>query len=96
MKKTPAKRSWFSSVGKEAARATTLGWDLALPIFGGVLLGAFLDRRLGTGYIFTLGLLFAGAGLGFFNLWRFEQELEAEERERKAARAKESSDEEPL
>ncbi len=79
------KQSWFHSVGKEAARATTLGWDMALPIFGGVLLGAFLDRKLGSGYIFTVGLLFAGVGLGFFNLWRFEKRLEAEAQARKAA-----------
>ena len=50
--------------------ATSLGWDLALPIFGGVLLGHLLDRRLGTGYVFTLGLLVLGIFTGFYNVAR--------------------------
>ena len=50
--------------------ATSLGWDLALPIFGGVLLGHFLDRRLDTGYVFTLGLLILGVVTGFYNVVR--------------------------
>jgi predicted F0F1-ATPase subunit len=50
--------------------ATSLGWDLALPIFGGVLLGHFLDRWLDTGYAFTLGLLILGIVTGFYNVAR--------------------------
>ena len=50
--------------------ATSLGWDLALPIFGGVLLGHFLDRWLDTGYAFTLGLLILGIVTGFYNVVR--------------------------
>jgi F0F1-type ATP synthase assembly protein I len=62
--------------------ATSLGWDLAVPIFGGVLLGHFLDRWLGTRYIFTLGLLMAGIGIGYYNVARFIRRLEAHERQR--------------
>ncbi len=57
-------------VWSTALAATSLGWDLALPIFGGVLLGHFLDRWLDTGYAFTLGLLILGIVTGFYNVAR--------------------------
>ena len=49
----------------------SLGWDLAVPIFGGVLLGHLLDRWLATGYLFTIGLLMFGIGVGYYNVARF-------------------------
>ena len=49
----------------------SLGWDLAVPIFGGVLLGYLLDRWLATRYIYTLGLLMLGIGVGYYNVARF-------------------------
>lgn len=49
----------------------SLGWDLAVPIFGGVLLGYQLDRWLATGYMCTLGLLILGIGVGYYNVARF-------------------------
>jgi F0F1-type ATP synthase assembly protein I len=63
----------------EALRAASLGWDLAVPIFGGVLLGHILDRWLDTGYVFTLGLLLLGVATGFYNVFRAVQRLEARE-----------------
>ena len=56
------------AIWREALRATSLGWDLALPIFAGVLFGYVLDRALGTTYIFTLGFLFLGIATGFYNV----------------------------
>jgi F0F1-type ATP synthase assembly protein I len=50
------------------ASLTTLGWELALPIFGGVFLGYQIDKLIGTNYIFTLGLLFLGIGAGYYSL----------------------------
>jgi F0F1-type ATP synthase assembly protein I len=64
----------------EALSATSLGWDLAVPIFGGVLLGHALDRGLETGYVFTLGLLLLGVVTGFYNVFRAVQRLEGRER----------------
>lgn len=58
---------------------TSLGWELAVPIFGGVMLGHLLDRRLGTAYVFTLGLLVLGIGTGFYNLMRSIQRFEERE-----------------
>ncbi len=66
---------WARGLGEELIRATSLGWDLALPIFLGVLLGHYLDRWLETGYVFTVGLLFLGAASGFYNVWRFGQRV---------------------
>jgi F0F1-type ATP synthase assembly protein I len=51
-----------------ALRFITLGTDLAVPIFGGVLLGYVLDRKLGTGYALTVGLLILGIGVGYYNV----------------------------
>lgn len=60
-----------------ALQATSLGWDLAVPIFGGVLIGYVLDRATSTRYLFTLGLLVIGIGVGFYNVFqsirRFEE-----------------------
>ncbi len=70
-KQEPGGVSW-----REALRAMSLGWDLALPIFGGVLLGHLLDRWLGTGHIFTLGLLTLGIGVGYYNVVRFIRRID--------------------
>jgi F0F1-type ATP synthase assembly protein I len=77
-------RTVWSKAWRDALAATSLGWDLALPIFGGVLLGHLLDRRLGTGYAFTLGLLVLGIFTGFNNVIRSIQRAEARERQRAA------------
>jgi len=75
-KQDPGEASW-----RQALTAISLGWDLALPIFGGVLLGHLLDRWLGTGHIFTLGLLMLGIGVGYFNVARFIQRIDRKGRE---------------
>jgi F0F1-type ATP synthase assembly protein I len=80
-------------IWREALRATSLGWDLALPIFGGVLIGYLVDHALGTTYIFTLGLLFLGIGTGFYNVLRSIQRLDDRCREQ-AARRRETEDSE--
>lgn len=59
--------------------AMSLGWDLAVPIFGGVLLGYTLDRWLQTRYIFTVGLLFMGIAISYYNLARFIQRIDRED-----------------
>lgn len=66
---------------REAFRAINLGWELALPIFGGVLAGHYLDRWLDTGYTFTLGLLTLGVAAGFYNVWHFHRSMETAEQQ---------------
>jgi F0F1-type ATP synthase assembly protein I len=81
-------------IWREALRATSLGWDLALPIFAGVLCGYLLDHALGTTYVFTLGLLFLGIATGFYNVIRSIHRVEDRCRRRAAARGKIEQDEE--
>jgi F0F1-type ATP synthase assembly protein I len=67
---------------REALRATSLGWDLALPIFGGVLVGYLLDQTLGTRYVFTLSFLVLGIATGFYNVIRSIQQVDETSRQR--------------
>jgi len=74
----------------DALRAASIGWDLALPICGGALLGHWLQRRFGTGYQVTIGLLMLGAMIGFYNAWRtLAREIE---RDRQCAECEERED----
>ncbi|MDY6846255.1 MAG: AtpZ/AtpI family protein [Chloroflexota bacterium] len=51
---------------------TTLGWELALPIFGGVLLGYQIDSKTaGSGYTYTFSLLILGIFVGYYNLYKY-------------------------
>ena len=52
---------------------TTLGWELALPIFGGTLLGFHLDKMLELNYLLTFVLLIAGILVGYYNLVKLIQ-----------------------
>jgi len=70
-------------------RATSAGWDLALPIFAGVLIGYLFDRLLNTRYVFTLGFLLLGVATGYYNLIRSIRRLDRRSR-RKATREKET------
>ncbi|MEA3377068.1 MAG: AtpZ/AtpI family protein [Chloroflexota bacterium] len=77
---------------RAALRATSLGWELALPIFGGVLGGYLLDRLVGTRYIFTLSLLMLGIVAGFYNVIRSIQQVDEGSR-RQAGREREKEKE---
>lgn len=72
--------SFWGHLWREALVALSLGWELALPIFAGVLIGHFLDRWLETGLTFTLGLLTLGIGLGYYSLARFIQRVDKRDR----------------
>ena len=51
------------------AQVTTLSWNLVIPIVGGVLLGAYLDNRLDSGFTWTLSLLVLGVIIALSNLY---------------------------
>lgn len=55
--KVTRRRKMFSA---RDLRATTIGWEIAIPIVGGPLLGFFLDREFGTSPRWTLILLGVG------------------------------------
>jgi F0F1-type ATP synthase assembly protein I len=63
--------AWRQAVtASGTASALSIGWDLALPIFGGVLLGHHLDRSSGTRFTYTIGLLLLGLLVGVYNVAR--------------------------
>lgn len=62
------RKTWHKDI-----HLTSLGWELALPIFGGALLGSQIDRLTGSNYFFTLVLLFLGVLAGYYRLFKFIQ-----------------------
>ncbi len=70
---------------------TTLGWELALPIFGGALIGFHLDKALNTNYILTFVSIIAGIFMGYYNLIKLiELEMLRTKAAKKHRRKKES------
>jgi ATP synthase protein I len=53
----------------QMAYASSIGIAMVLTIFGGLFLGSYLDRKLGTGFRFTILLLLVGITAGFRNLY---------------------------
>ena len=54
---------------KLVAQATTLGWNMVIPIVGGVLLGRYLDDTFDKEFTWTLSLLLMGVAVAFNNLY---------------------------
>lgn len=50
---------------------TSIGWELALPIFGGVFLGYQIDLLLEVNYTFTLVFLLLGIFTGYYSLFKY-------------------------
>ena len=65
---------------RDALPAMSLGWEMAIPIFAGALLGYYVDQLLGTQPLLTLGLVSLGAATGIYNVIRFAYRLDARER----------------
>lgn len=55
-------------------QVTNLAWNLVTPIVGGVLLGNYLDRRMGEDVTWTLSLLVLGVLIAFMNLYELNVE----------------------
>ncbi|MCJ7738858.1 MAG: AtpZ/AtpI family protein [Anaerolineae bacterium] len=51
------------------AQTTSLGWNMVVPIIGGVLLGRYLDDRFDKEFTWTLSLLLLGIFVAFNNLY---------------------------
>jgi F0F1-type ATP synthase assembly protein I len=52
------------------ALVTQIGIMMIVPIFGGLLLGRFLDDKLGTGNKLLLVFIILGTGAAFRNLYK--------------------------
>ena len=62
--------SFWSSVGMMG----TIGWTVAVPTAGGVLLGRWLDGRLDAGHVFMVFFMLVGLGFGCVTAWRLISE----------------------
>jgi F0F1-type ATP synthase assembly protein I len=69
MKEDPKSDRAKSTLIRDFAK-TSLGWELAIPIFAGAYLGHLLDKATGSAFIYLLILTFAGIALGYYNLMR--------------------------
>lgn len=78
-RKRKAEREHGRNFWVEVSRVGVLGWLLALPIVGGALVGHLIDRALGTGLSFSLGLLGVGLALAGYALYRHAEELPRDE-----------------
>jgi len=58
------------SMARDLAAVGAMGWTIVLPPLVGIIAGRWLDRRLSSGVVCTLGLLFAGVALGCMLAWR--------------------------
>lgn len=47
-----------------------LGWLIVVPALLGLFLGRFIDKRAGTGILFTAAMLFVGVACGAWLAWR--------------------------
>ena len=59
-----------ASAWRNAARLTSLGWIIVLPIAAGILVGRLLDRLFGTQPYATIILLVAGVCLALIESYR--------------------------
>ena len=78
MAKNDKKKS--DQIWRTALSTINLGWEMALPIFMGVLLGNYLDKLTDNRFNLTISLLFFGIFISFYNYSRiikkFDQKVE--------------------
>ena len=58
------------SVGRGLAMIGRFGWTIVAPIIIGAFVGRWLDRTLHSGVFWSAGLVFFGAALGFWAVWK--------------------------
>lgn len=65
-----ARRDARRSIGEELAQIGVIGSTVVAPMLLGVFVGRWLDRRLGSGIDWTLGLFLAGVMIGCVLGWQ--------------------------
>jgi len=63
-------------IWKKALSAINLGWEMALPIFLGVLLGYHLDKLTNSRFNFTISLLVLGIFISNHNLIKYIKNID--------------------
>jgi len=65
---------WLRTGEWPLARALAMmgrfGWTIVAPILLGAFVGRWLDRTFNTGVFWSAGLVFAGAAVGFWGVWK--------------------------
>lgn len=64
------KREGERSIGQNLAMIGALGWSIVVPTLIGMFAGRWLDRHVGGGVFWTLGLLVAGLAVGCVLGWQ--------------------------
>lgn len=67
------------NIGRLAISAINLGWEMALPIFIGVLLGKYLDGLTNSRFHLTLSLLVGGVFISYYNLAKYIKRFDKKE-----------------
>ena len=65
------KRKYYPQLSGRDLRASSIGWEIALPIVAGPVIGYFIDKRVGSGVLYTLILLGVGLLIAIWNFLRF-------------------------
>ena len=77
------------------AQASMLGWNLIVPIVGGVLLRRYLDDKFGNEFTWTLSLLLGGVAVAFNNLYAmYVEHSDAEPLRKRVRRRRQEEDKE--
>ena len=75
---TPAQRA-SKAQGVSGAQFAGVGIQFAVSIVLFLFLGQWLDRKLGTGSVLTIVMVFVGAGAAFYSMYRKLMKAQAEE-----------------
>jgi ATP synthase protein I len=57
-------------MGHALAMMGRFGWTMVVPILIGAFVGRWLDRTFHSGVFWSAALLFLGAALGFWAVWK--------------------------
>ena len=57
-------------MGRALAMMGRFGWTIVTPILVGAFVGRWLDRTLHSGVFWSAALVFLGAALGFWAVWK--------------------------
>ncbi len=57
-------------MGRALAMMGRFGWTMVAPILIGAFVGRWLDRTFHSGVFWSAALLFLGAALGFWAVWK--------------------------
>lgn len=57
-------------LGRALAMMGRFGWTIVGPILLGAFVGRWLDRTLNSGVFWSAALVFAGAAVGFWAVWK--------------------------